>query len=233
VKLNDPTLVASQYASEAPLEARRSVYSDVEGPDAREVAFAAIAEAQPRRVLEVGGGPGELSERIARELRAEVVMVDISPRMVELARGRGVDARVGDVQALPFGDADFDCVVAAWMLYHVPDLDRGLAELRRVVRPGGRLVAVTNGREHKEVVRRLAGRWAWQRRFLREEALEELERHFSQVERRDVDAWATIDPEGVQRWIESLGTEPGSPLAQIVEEPVRARIACAILVAEP
>ena len=47
-----------------------------------------------------------------------------------------------DVQALPFADGAFDVAVAAWMLYHVPDLDRALAELARVLRPGGRLVAV-------------------------------------------------------------------------------------------
>jgi SAM-dependent methyltransferase len=228
-KANDPSLVASQYASEAPLEDRRSVYTAVEGPDAREVAFAAIAEAAPKRVLEVGGGPGEVSERIARELGAEVVMVDISPRMAELAREKGVDARVGDVQDLPFADGEFDCAVAAWMLYHVPELDRALAELRRILRPGGRLVAVTNGRDHMLELKRLAGAWAWEPRFRREEAVELLERHFPRVERRDVDAWVTVDPDGVQRWVESLG---GGARPRLVEEPVRARVACAILVAE-
>ncbi len=225
----DESLVASQYATEDALEARRSVYGDVEGPDAKEVAFAAIAEAAPKRVLEVGGGPGELSERIARELGAEVVMVDSSSRMVELARARGVDARVGDVQALPLGDGEFDCAVAAWMLYHVPDLDRGLSELRRVLQPEGRLVAVTNGREHMQELRRLAGDWAWERRFRREEAVALLEPHFARVERRDVDAWVSVDPDGVQRWVESLG---GGPRPKLVDEPVRAHIACAILVAE-
>ena len=229
MKLDDPALVAAQYASEAPLEARRSIYAAVEGPDTREVAFAAIAEVSPRRVLEVGGGPGELSARIARELGAEVVMVDVSPRMVELARGRGVDARVGDVQALPFADGEFDCAVAAWMLYHVPDLDRGLAELRRVLRVGGRLVAVTNGADHMEELRRLAGDRAWERRFRREEAEAVLERHFARAERRDVDGWVTVDPERVQGYVESLGGGPRPPL---VDEPVRARIACSILVAE-
>ena len=229
MRLDDPALVAAQYASEAPLEARRSIYGAGDAPDAREVAFGAIAEIAPRRVLEVGGGPGELSERIARELGAEVVMVDISPRMAELARQRGVDARVGDVQALPFEDAIFDCAVAAWMLYHVPDLDRGLAELRRILRPRGRLVAVTNGGEHMEELRRLAGDWAWERRFRREEAVAVLERHFARVERRDVDGWVDVDPEGVQRYVESLGGGPRPPL---VDEPVRARIACSILVAK-
>jgi len=229
VRPQDESLVASQYATEDALEARRSVYGDVEGPDAKEVAFAAIAEAAPKRVLEVGGGPGELSERIARELGAEVVMVDSSSRMVELARARGVDARVGDVQALPLGDGEFDCAVAAWMLYHVPDLDRGLSELRRVLQPEGRLVAVTNGREHMQELRRLAGDWAWERRFRREEAVALLEPHFARVERRDVDAWVSVDPDGVQRWVESLG---GGPRPKLVDEPVRAHIACAILVAE-
>jgi ubiquinone/menaquinone biosynthesis C-methylase UbiE len=229
VKPQDPTLVASQYGTEEPLEARRSIYGEVEGPDAKEVAFAAIAEASPARVLEVGGGPGELSERIAGELSAEVVMVDSSPRMVELARARGVDARVGDVRELPFGNGEFDCAVAAWMLYHVEDLDRGLSELRRVLRPRGRLVAVTNGRKHMHELRRLAGQWAWQSRFRREEAVEILERHFPRVGRRDVDAWVTVDPDGVQRWVESLG---GEPRPRLVEEPVRARIRCAILIAE-
>jgi SAM-dependent methyltransferase len=214
VRPEDRSLVASQYATEDALEARRSIYADVEGPDAREVAFAAVAEAAPKRVLEVGGGPG---------------MVDSSARMVELARARGVDARVGDVQELPFGDGEFDCAVAAWMLYHVPDLDRGLSELRRVLRPGGRLVAVTNGREHMQELRRLAGDWAWERRFRREEAVGLLEPHFVRVERRDVDAWVTVEPDGVQRWVESLG---GGPRTKLVDEPVRAHVACSILVAE-
>jgi SAM-dependent methyltransferase len=230
VKPQDPALVASQYATEAPLEARRSIYTDVEGPDAREVAFNAIAEAAPKRVLEVGGGPGELSERIARELEAAVVMVDTSPRMVELARSRGVDARVGDVQDLPFADGEFDCAVAAWILYHVPDLDRALGELRRVVRPGGgRLVAVTNGRDHMQELRRFSGVAYWEHRFRREEAVDLLEQHFDRVERRDVDAWVTVDPDGVQRWVESLDRKRRP---QLVDEPVRARISCAVLVAE-
>jgi len=64
--LNDPALVREQYADEEDLRARKAIYATAEGPDARELAFAAVAEVAPATVLEVGGGEGELAERIVR-----------------------------------------------------------------------------------------------------------------------------------------------------------------------
>jgi SAM-dependent methyltransferase len=231
VRIDDPVAVARQYATETNLEARRALYANVEGPDPREVAFSAIAEVAPGRVLEVGGGPGELAARIADELRCEVVMLDISPRMVELAVERGVDARVGDVQSLPFDDACFDCAVAAWMLFHVPDLDAGVAELARVLRPGGRLVAVTNANHHLAELRAIAGSAAWGRVFTRENGTEILGRHFGLIERRDADGWATIDDdETVRRFVASL--EPDVPCEVAPYElPIRSRRASSVFVA--
>lgn len=231
MKLNDPSAVARQYASEANLEARRSIYGDQEGPDPREMLFEAVAETAPRRVLEVGGGPGELSSRVATELGCDVVMVDISPRMVELARARSVDAHVGDVQALPFEDGSFDVAIAAWMLYHVPDLDRGLAELARVLRPGGRLVAVTNAANHLEELHRIAGKAMWEQLFSSEEAQAILQRHFAVVDRRDADGWVTInDEQVVHDYVASLHQQPAE-LAPY-ELPLRIRRASSIFVAE-
>jgi SAM-dependent methyltransferase len=155
--LDDPRLVQHEYASERGLLGRRAAYDYATGPDAREVAFKAVAENRPECVLEVGCGPGELAARVRAELGAEVVALDTSERMVELARARGLDARVGDVQALPFGEDEFDCAIAAWMLYHVPDVPRALGELARVLRPGGRLVAVTNHLDHLLELRELVG----------------------------------------------------------------------------
>jgi ubiquinone/menaquinone biosynthesis C-methylase UbiE len=139
-RLNDADLVAQEYASEERFLARRAALVDyVEGPNAEDLAFEAIAEAAPERMLEVGAGTGAFAERVRRELGAAVTAVDLSPRMVELARERGVPAIVADVQELPFGDDAFDCAAALWVLHHVPDLDRGLGELARVLGPGGRL----------------------------------------------------------------------------------------------
>ena len=119
--------------------------------------FDAVAEVSPKRVLEVGCGMGQLAERMHVELDAEVVAIDQSERMVELTRKRGVDARVADVQELPFDDGEFDVVVAAWMLYHVPDVERALDEIVRVLRPAGRLVTATNRPEHLKELRALVG----------------------------------------------------------------------------
>jgi SAM-dependent methyltransferase len=231
VRIDDPAAVACQYATETNLEARRSLYANAEGPDPREIAFEAVAEIGPKRVIEVGGGPGELAERILTELECEVVMIDVSPRMVELARERGVDARVGDVQSLPLPDEAFDCAVAAWMLFHVPDLDAGLHELARVLQPGGRLVATTNSADHLKELREIAGTAAWKSVFTRENGAEIIGRHFHCVERRDTDGWVTIDDDEVVRgFVASLDAETPSVLPPF-ELPIRSRRASSVFVA--
>ncbi len=159
MRLNDPALVRAEYASEVGLAGRRAAYFNhpTTGPQSLDIALAALAEVAPRRVLEVGSGFGEFAARVARELQVDVIAVDLSPRMVELARERGVDARLADVQQLPFADNAFDSAVAAWMLYHVPDVERAVAELARVLRPSGRLVAITNALDHLHELRALVG----------------------------------------------------------------------------
>jgi SAM-dependent methyltransferase len=233
VKLNDPAVVREEYASEAGLEGRRAAYRYAEGPDAREVAFAAVAEAAPERVLEVGCGPGELAERIEQELVARVRAVDISPRMVERARERGVDARVGDVQELPYADGSFDCTIAAWMLYHVPDIDRALSELSRVLRPGGRLVAVTNSHEHLRELFELLGLARTPYAFSSEDGDGRLRPHFASVERRDAYGWIAFpDREAAQSYVDASITLGVAGELPPFEGPLRVRRAPTIFVAD-
>jgi SAM-dependent methyltransferase len=238
LRLDDPGLVAEEYASESGLLARRALYDDREGPDPRDTLWDVIVAAAPQRVLEVGQGPGELSERIQRELGAEVVAIDVSERMVELARARGVDARVADVQELPFADDHFDLVVAAWVLFHVPDLDRGLAEVARVLRPGGRFAAVTNSEHHLGEARSLAGfSMVGRVPFSRENGEQVLGRHFAQVERIDVDGWVVFpDTEAVRAYLRTLvlGKQAAEQVPERVgelTEPLRATTRNTIFVA--
>jgi ubiquinone/menaquinone biosynthesis C-methylase UbiE len=229
-RLNDPEAVRREYADESRFAVRAGSWARSEGPSAIALLRAAVAEVSPARVLEVGPGRGETAERIALETGAEVVAVDQSERMVELTRARGIDARVGDVQELPFEDASFDCAVAAWMLYHVPDLDRGLGELARVLRPGGRLVAVTNSAQHVKELKQLMGSTTTFT-FDAENGAEILRRHFSSVDRREAYGYAIFEPEEAiayiqaSKWLWSAG-----PLPEI-DAPIRVTKAPVVFVA--
>ena len=157
MRLDDPAVVRDEYADESRLAVRKAAHGLGEGPNPRDVLFDAIAELKPRRLIEVGPGEGEIAERIQDELGCDIVAIDQSERMVELSRARGIDARLGDIQRLPFEDGEFDCALAAWMLYHVADIEGALVELARVLRPDGHLVAVTNGRDHLRDSRSCSG----------------------------------------------------------------------------
>lgn len=188
MNVDEVELVRIEYAREDGLRARRSVYGDATVNDLTQTVLGAIGEVSPERVLEVGCGWGDFAVRVRDELGAEIVAIDLSPRMVELAREQGLDALVADVVALPFREAEFDCVTANWMLYHVADLDRALAEIGRVLRPGGRLVAATSSHDHLRELWRLVGRDRSTEppRFFAETGAASLARHFSHVERRDL-----------------------------------------------
>lgn len=188
MKMTDPSHVAGQYATETALDTRRSVWQDsADGRNPVDRAAEAIREAGPASILEVGCGGGQFAARLVSENPSTlVVATDLSRRLVELARGRGVAAEVADIEALPFADGSFDVVAAMWMLYHVPRLDTALAEVRRVLRPGGLFVAVTNGDEHLADLLRTAGGEPLVTGFSTENGELALRRHFAQVRHEDI-----------------------------------------------
>jgi SAM-dependent methyltransferase len=94
-------------------------------------------------VADVGGGPGVHAAHLA-ETGHDVVLIDPVPRHVSQARARGVRARLGDARDLPLADGSVDAVLLMGPLYHLiglADRQRALAEARRVLRPGGVVLA--------------------------------------------------------------------------------------------
>jgi SAM-dependent methyltransferase len=165
-----------------------------------------------------------------------MVAVDQSARMVELTAARGVEAIVGDVEDLPFRDGIFDCVVAAWMLYHAGNINRAILEIRRVLRPDGRLVAATSSERNLGELWELVGEiGAPADGFTVESAEGALLRHFTIVERRDVRGTVTFpDREAAHRHISAVPTRGHlADRLPLLDGPVEASRHVAVFVCEP
>ncbi len=108
-------------------------------------------------VLEISVGTGRNLPLYARDVR--ITGVDISASMLEIARaraaeiGRDAELRVGDAQALELPDESFDTVVCTLALCSIPDARAAVAEMRRVLRPGGRVLLLEHVRSPRPVVR--------------------------------------------------------------------------------
>jgi len=114
-------------------------------------------------VLDVACGTGDLTEAFARAGAARVIGVDFTPEMLEIAQGRRrklrervagrIEYRLGDAQNLPIPDASVDVVSIAFGIRNVADPARAVREMRRVLRPGGRVVILEFGRPRWAPVR--------------------------------------------------------------------------------
>jgi ubiquinone/menaquinone biosynthesis C-methylase UbiE len=90
-------------------------------------------------ILDAGGGTGRISAPL-QTLAGNIIVTDLSRRMLARAKERGLEAVLGDVEQLPFADGTFERVLVVDALHHFAAQQSALREMLRVLRPGGRLV---------------------------------------------------------------------------------------------
>ena len=198
-QINEPETVQRQYRTADRLARRISIH---EKYSTNKIGFGPWIVShydypQGGRVLELGCGTGSMWKGQKALIRccSALYLTDLSEAMVAAARkalGEEVPLRfmVADIQSLPFPDASFDAVIANMMLYHVPDLGKGLSEVRRVLKPGGRFYAATYG-EHGivealcKILAPLGVRDDTNKTFTLQNGGEILRSFFDRVERRD------------------------------------------------
>lgn len=218
-------LRTDQYKDDTKLAARQQLHErfSVNPQGLRPWLFHNLELRGNARILDVGCGNGRLWEEHRDEISPEwqIAAVDFSRGMVETWRdrlgplGKRFACAMGDAVDLPFRGGRFDTVLALHMLYHVPDIDRALREIKRVLRPGGRLYASTNGPSHMRELFALAAEVQLVSAAERSAGLERafgvatgkasLERHFPSVEMlRYDDALEVTEAEPVVQYVASV-----------------------------
>jgi SAM-dependent methyltransferase len=221
-----PYDVETQYRDASNLNARITLHSRYSTHPVGWMrwAFDQMHLAPGQRVLEVGAGPATLWQQNLDRLPpgCEVTLTDFSAGMVEQARenlraaGPRFSIRRANAEDLPFDDQAYDVLVAHYMLYHVPDIPRALTEFRRVLKPGGRLFAATNGRNHLREISELVRRFnpenpydagGLSARFGLENGLEELQPFFEDIQLHIYnDSLLVTEPEPLVAYVASMMT---------------------------
>jgi demethylmenaquinone methyltransferase/2-methoxy-6-polyprenyl-1,4-benzoquinol methylase len=119
-------------------------------PRWRRALVGAVAPREGERILDVATGTGMVAAELLARARCTVVGIDQSPQMLAAARRRfagrsEVELLQGDAESLPFGDGSFDAVTFTYLLRYVDDPRATVAELARVLRPGGRIGSLEFG----------------------------------------------------------------------------------------
>lgn len=146
-----------------------------------------------KRVLDAGCGKGRFARVLGeRHPRASIVGFDLAEAMLKHVPA-GIHACAGSMTALPFGAGAFDCAYATESLEHAVNIDGAVAEMCRVLKPGGRIVIIDKNAEQWGRLKTPG----WEKWFKREELERMLRKHCRTVSSREISYWEDVAPDGL------------------------------------
>lgn len=171
------------------------------------------------RILELGCGTGDMWKKHLNLLdgNTSLTLTDFSAGMLESAKSNlglrnELSYAVVDIQSIPYEENSFDAVIANMMLYHVPDLNQGLSEVRRVLKPDGKFYCATYG-EHgiseyvADLLREQGISDRLNKAFTLQNGAAALQKHFASVKRFDYeDALEIPNPDEFADYVLSLAS---------------------------
>jgi ubiquinone/menaquinone biosynthesis C-methylase UbiE len=146
-----------------------------------------------KRILDVGCGKGRFARVLAERFSgASIVAFDLAEAMLQHVPA-GVNACAGSMTALPFPAGAFDCAYATESLEHAVEIDVAVAEMCRVVKPGGRIVIIDKNSQQWGRLKTPE----WEKWFGRKELEKLLARHCARVSSRPISYWEDVAPDGL------------------------------------
>lgn len=209
-KIDNTDLVKEQYKNSSNLDARINLHSfNINKIDWHVWCFEKMNMPEGSKVLELGCGNGLLwtknKEAIKQSL--DITLSDLSEGMLQGAKKNinnpNIKYQIIDVQDIPYEDECFDVVIARHMLYHVPDIDKALSEIKRVLKPNGKFYVSTNGSENMKELKDLVNGYnkdtkynpqkVFADKFGIENGTEILKRYFNNVKLEKFDGQIVVD----------------------------------------
>ncbi len=222
-RMNDTAAVKQQYATSQNLSTRISIHEkySTNKQGFGNWIFSNYRIDSGSKVLELGCGTGDMWKSRTDTIRtcSKFVLSDFSEGMVKHAEKTvgscDAEYRVIDIQNIPYADGTFDVVIANMMLYHVPDIDKALCEVRRVLKPGSVFYCATYG-EHgiieylASVLSEYGVKDTVNKNFTLQNGTEILSRAFENVQKLEyTDALAVTDINDMVDYIYSMTSMTG------------------------
>ncbi|GLC31773.1 class I SAM-dependent methyltransferase [Clostridium omnivorum] len=161
-QIDNHDFVKEQYKNDDNLNARINLHSfNINKIDWNTWFFEKMNIPENSSILELGCGNGLLWKKNEQAIKEtlNITLSDFSEGMLQSAKqnlkNEKIKYQVIDIQDIPYENESFDIIIARHMLYHVPDIDKALSEVKRVLKRGGKFYVSTNGKEHMQELERL------------------------------------------------------------------------------